>query len=179
MPRILLIDDEPPARNFLRQALAEHPAVTIVGEAGTVTEARAQLARADYDLVLLDIQLRGGTGFDLVPSVRAGARIIFVTAYDQHALRAFAANALDYLLKPVDPARLAEALQRADATGEIASRAPWPALAPSDLVQVKIGAGTTRFIPLATIALITTADNYTELTLADGARHFVRRSLRS
>ena len=70
MPRILLIDDEPAARQFLRLALADHPAAEIAGEAGTMNEARVQLARADYDLVLLDIQLRGGSGFDLVPCVR-------------------------------------------------------------------------------------------------------------
>jgi two-component system LytT family response regulator len=173
--RVLLIDDEPPAREFLRLALAEHPAVHIVGEAGTINEARAQLARPDYDLVLLDIQLRGGSGFDLAPSVRPEARIVFVTAYDQHALRAFAVNALDYLLKPVDPVRLAESLLRASSS----LRGPAPSLAPEDIVHVKTGTGTTRFIPLASIALITTCDNYTELTLADGARHFVRRTLKS
>jgi two-component system, LytTR family, response regulator len=175
MSRILLIDDESSARHFLRLALAEHPLTTIVGEAGTMNEARAQLARPDYDLVLLDIQLRGGTGFDLVPLVRAEARIIFVTAYDQHALRAFAVNALDYLLKPVDPARLAESLQRAADP----LRASPAGLQVGDIVHVKTGYGTTRFIPLASITVITTSDNYTELTLADGARHFVRRTLKS
>lgn len=173
--RILLIDDEPSARQFLRLALAEHPAAEIVGEAGTMNEARAQLARADYDLVFLDIQMRGGSGFDLAPAVRPEARIVFVTAFDQHALRAFTVNALDYLLKPVDPARLAESLHRAAHV----QRAPTPAFAPDDVVQVKTGSGTTRFIPLASIALITTSDNYTELTLADSARHFVRRTLKS
>lgn len=179
MTRILLIDDEPSARHFLRLALEEHPGVAIAGEAGTMIEARTLLCRIDYDLVLLDIQLRGGTGFDLVPDVRAEARVIFVTAYDQHALRAFTVNALDYLLKPVDPARLAEALERASESIRPAARLPLPGFGPDDIVHVKTGAGTTRFIPLASIAVITTADNYTELTLADGARHFVRRPLKS
>jgi two-component system LytT family response regulator len=173
--KILVIDDEPSARQFLRLALADHAAAEIVGEAGTINEARVQLARTDYDLVLLDIQLRGGSGFDLVPAVRPEARIVFVTAYDQHALRAFTVNALDYLVKPVDPARLAEALQRAST-----SLRPDPrAFTPEDVVHVKTGSGTTRFIPVRSIALITSSDNYTELTLADGARHFVRRTLKS
>ena len=107
--------------------------------------------------------------------MRAEARIVFVTAYDRHALRAFAVNALDYLMKPVDPARLAEALQRASG----ALRAPAAGFTPDDIVQVKTGAGTLRFIPVGSIALVTTCDNYTELTLADGARHFVRRTLKS
>lgn len=190
MLRILLIDDEPPARDFLRQALAEHSGTTIVGEAATIVEARTQLARADYDVVFLDIQLRGGTGFDLVPDVRAGARIIFATSYDRYALRAFTVNALDYLLKPIDPVRLAEALSRlAPPSGSVSplpapaaqlpAPSPPPPLAATDILHVKTGAGTTRFVPLASVAIITTSDNYTELTLATGARHFVRRTLTS
>lgn len=191
MLRILLIDDEPPARDFLRQALAEHSGTAIVGEAGTIVEARAQLARPDYDVVFLDIQLRGGTGFDLVPDVRAGARIIFATSYDRYALRAFTVNALDYLLKPIDPVRLAEALSRLAPPSASVSPLPAPAappsapsspplrFAPTDILHVKTGAGTTRFVPLASVAIITTSDNYTELTLANGARHFVRRTLTS
>jgi two-component system LytT family response regulator len=191
MLRILLIDDEPPARDFLRQALADHPGTLVVGEAGTIVEARTQLARPDYDLVFLDIQLRGGNGFDLVPDVRAGARIIFATSYDRYALRAFTVNALDYLLKPIDPVRLVEALSRlAPPSGSI-SPLPVPAappsavspqtlpLAPTDILHVKTGAGTMRFVPLASVAIISTSDNYTELTLATGARHFVRRTLTS
>lgn len=172
---ILLIDDEPAARQFLRLALADYPATAVVGEAGTINEARVQLARTDYDLVLLDIQLRGGSGFDLTPFIRPEARIVFVTAYDEHALRAFAVNALDYLVKPIDPARLGEALARASTSLSPAATG----FTPEDIVHVKTGSGTTRFIPVASIALITTNDNYTEITLADGARHFVRRTLKS
>eukprot|EP01031_Cornospumella_fuschlensis_P002408 gene2408-3014_t len=75
-------------------------------------EAESRLRAGDYDLVFLDIELRGGTGFDLVPLVRPEARIVFVTAHDQFAIRAFEINALDYLLKPVRATRLAEALRR-------------------------------------------------------------------
>src|SRR2546423_10649622 len=114
MLRALLIDDEPPARADLRERLAAHPRVTIVDEAGTLARARALLACDDYDLVFLDIQLRGGSGFDLVPDVRPEARIVFVTAFNDHAVRAFDVNALDYLLKPVQPARLAASLARLD-----------------------------------------------------------------
>jgi two-component system LytT family response regulator len=176
--RVLLIDDEPPARAFLREVLAELPGVVVAGEAGTMDEARAQLARPAYDLVLLDVQLRGGTGFDLVPLVRPGARVVFATSHDRFAVRAFTVNALDYLLKPIDPARLAEAIARA-APPAAPGALPAPALAAGDLVHIKTGAGTTRFIPLAAIATVTACDNYTEVTLADGARHLVRRTLAS
>src|SRR4051812_48452693 len=101
MPNALIIDDEPPARTVLRALLAAHAGTTIIGEAGTMRAARELLEEADYSLVFLDIQLRGGSGFDLVPLVRAGAAVIFVTAHDEHALRAFEVNAIDYLLKPV------------------------------------------------------------------------------
>src|SRR4051812_3009110 len=105
MPRALLIDDEALARDALRVLLEGHPEVKIAGTAATVGQGRTLLARDDYDIVFLDIQLRGGSGFDLVPHVRPGAQIIFVTAHDEHALRAFEVNALDYLLKPVRPER--------------------------------------------------------------------------
>src|SRR4051812_29748172 len=112
MTRCLIVDDELSARDGLRWLLSAHPAYVIVGEAATFDEALAQLARQDYDLVFLDIQLVGGNGFDLVPHVRRGARIVFVTAFDRHALRAFEVNAVDYLLKPVSPERFAASLAR-------------------------------------------------------------------
>src|SRR3954466_5047030 len=98
MPKALLIDDEISARTDLRALLAAHRNVTILGEAALVSDARALLRRGGYALVFLDIQLLGATGFELVPEVQPGARIIFVTAHDRFALRAFEANALDYLL---------------------------------------------------------------------------------
>lgn len=196
MNRALLIDDEPPARDILRALLADHPAITIAAEAGTLQTARTALARDDYDLVFLDIQLRGGTGFDLVPHVRPGARIIFVTAYDQHALRAFQVNALDYLLKPVDPARLAESLRRVASPSAVDHQratpssslvapdaplaSPPPPLNVADRVLVKLGAGNERFLPLADIRTISSAENYSELLVgADGERLFVRKTMKA
>ena len=125
MLHILLIDDEASARADLRGKLAAHPGVTIVGEAATLRAARALLASADYDLVFLDVQLVGGESFLLVPEVRSGASIVFATAHDRYAVRAFESNAVDYLLKPIDPARLTEALRRATvahATGVLRTR---------------------------------------------------------
>ena len=101
----VIIDDELPARRDLRTLLAAHPAIEIVGEAALFAQARTLLREAVYDLVFLDVQLIGGLGFDLVPDVRPEARIIFVTAHDRFALRAFEVNALDYLLKPLNAAR--------------------------------------------------------------------------
>ncbi len=176
MPKALLIDDEPPACAALRTLLRDHPDVTVAGEAGTIAEARAALARPDYDVVFLDIQLRGGTGFDLVPLVRPGARIIFVTAYDEHALRAFDANALDYLMKPVAPERLAAALSR---LGTPPAPATGP-LRPDDRVLLKLGGGSERFVHLADIRLVASNENYSEVAVgAAGERLLVRRTMKS
>ena len=160
-----------------------HPEVTILAEAATLRSARALLARIDYDLVFLDIQLVGGNAFDLVPDVRAGARIVFVTAYDTYALRAFEINALDYLLKPVTPERLAEALRRLgnaaaasdESTAEIP---PGPALRLDDTVYLRSGLRA-RFAPVADISVIAARDNYSEVQLADGAKVFLRKSLKA
>ena len=175
MPRALLIDDEPPARDILRALLAAHADVVVTAEAGTLASAREALACDDYDLVFLDIQLRGGTGFDLVPHVRAGAKIIFVTAFDSHALRAFEVNALDYLLKPVAPQRLAHALARLE-------QPPAPSALPlttDDRVLLKLGSGQERFVLLTDIRLLASCENYSEVTLAGGEHFLVRKTMKA
>ncbi|HSI08338.1 MAG TPA: response regulator [Rariglobus sp.] len=176
MPRAILIDDEPPARDILRALLAAHPDVVVTAEAGTLASAREVLGRNDYDLVFLDIQLRGGTGFDLVDHVRPGTRIIFVTAYDRHALRAFEVNALDYLLKPIDPARLSQALARL-----ILPAGPAPAgpLGPEDRLFLKLGSGHERLVRLAEIRLVCSCENYSEIALGDGKRLLVRKTMKA
>ncbi len=163
MLRALLIEDETTARADLRAKLAAHPEVTILAEAATMRGARTLLARTDYDLVLLDIQLIGGNSFDLVPDVRPGARIIFVTAYDTYAMRAFEINALDYLLKPVVPARLAEALRRATPPPDPhAEDAAGPALHLNDRVYLRSGLRA-RFAVVGDIGVIAAHDNYQSL----------------
>jgi two-component system LytT family response regulator len=178
----LLIDDEPLARLELRRLLKAHPAVAVAGEAGTLAEARTRLQQSDYDLVFLDIQLRGGNAFDLVADIRPEARVIFVTAYDRYAVRAFEVNALDYLLKPVAAPRLAAALERAAAARGPANPAAAPApplpLARDDRVLVKIGPSL-RFIELAAIGAIRSCENYTELLLLNGEKPLVLRSLKA
>lgn len=188
MLRALLIDDEPGARADLRQLLAAHAAaVEIIAEAETMDEAEAVLARSDYDLVFLDVQLRGGTGFDLVPRIRLEARIVFVTAHDTYAMHAFEVNALDYLLKPIAPERLAEAVTRSVAAFANASRrgtdepdnesSPSP-LQPNDIIYLRTGTNG-RFVPLLQISAIDAEQNYSAARLADGSQFLVRRTLKS
>lgn len=122
--RALIVDDEPPARRWLRSLLANHPEVEIVDEAESVRSAREKVLVVQPDLVFLDIQMPPATGFDLLPHLPAETQIIFVTAYDSFAVKAFDANALDYLLKPVNPDRLAEAVARLQQAYEANQRRP-------------------------------------------------------
>ncbi len=113
--RVLIVDDEEPARRKIRRLLSGETDVEIVGEAATGTEAIEAIRRLTPDLVFLDVQIPPPNGFGIIDALgRDNAPdVIFVTAFDEHALRAFEVRALDYLLKPVTPARLREALDRA------------------------------------------------------------------
>ncbi|MCL4813345.1 MAG: LytTR family DNA-binding domain-containing protein [Vicinamibacteraceae bacterium] len=117
MIRILLVDDEQPARDRLRHLLQAHADVEIVGEADDGEQALEQVAELHPDLVLLDIQMPGCSGLDVAASIGGGPRVVFCTAFDQHAVDAFELHAIDYLLKPVSRARLAVALDRVRAQG--------------------------------------------------------------
>ncbi len=111
--RVILVDDEELARLELRRLLAHHSDVEIVGEADGASSAEEMLIRVRPDLVFLDIKMPGRSGFDLLSILTAPLpRIVFVTAYDTFALRAFDVNAMDYLLKPVHPERLGQTLER-------------------------------------------------------------------
>ena len=112
----LIVDDEESARERLRRMLAVHPAIQVVGEARDGLEAVQKIEALQPDLLFLDIELPGLTGFEVLQSVPPDIPlplVIFVTGYDQHALAAFDANALAYLLKPIEPDRLAQAVDRA------------------------------------------------------------------
>ena len=111
--KAILIDDERLARAELRLLLSAHPEIEIVGEADSVTSGLKLIEETHPDVIFLDINLRGESGFDLLEALPLPhPHVIFSTAYDEYALRAFEVNALDYLLKPVHPERLAAALER-------------------------------------------------------------------
>lgn len=113
--KVLIVDDEPVARRGLRKQLAALPGITCVGECGGRDAAIAAIVERSPDVVLLDIQLGRATAFEIIEEVGVDAMplVVFVTAYDRHALKAFEVHALDYVLKPVEPERLREALDRA------------------------------------------------------------------
>jgi two-component system LytT family response regulator len=110
--KVLIIDDERLARVELRKMLADFSGIEVLGEAANVQEAKQKIEELDPDLIFLDIQMPGKTGFDLLAELESTPQVIFTTAYDEYALKAFDVNALDYLLKPIDPKRLAEAINK-------------------------------------------------------------------
>jgi two-component system LytT family response regulator/two-component system response regulator LytT len=113
--RALLVDDEAPARSELRYLLATHPEVEVVGEAASASEALKLAAAVPYDVVFIDIEMPGLSGLDagrLVHGRPSVPQLVFVTAHEKYAIEAFAVEALDYLLKPVDPERLAQVVRR-------------------------------------------------------------------
>ena len=110
--KAIIIDDERLARLELRKLLQDFPEVEVVDEAANAEEGIAKIESQSPDLIFLDIQMPGKTGFDMLSSLERSPNVIFTTAYDEYALKAFEVNALDYLLKPIEPKRLADAIQK-------------------------------------------------------------------
>lgn len=108
----IVIDDERLARNELKKMLGEYPEIEIIGEATNADEGIKLIEELAPDLIFLDIQMPAKTGFDLLAELETVPSVIFTTAHDEYALRAFEVNALDYLLKPIDPKRLSDAIQK-------------------------------------------------------------------
>ena len=164
--KAILIDDERLARVELRRLLSAHPEVDIAGEAQNSAEALALIAGVSPDLLFLDIQMPGANGFDLLDQLSDVPQVIFTTAFDEYAIKAFEVNALDYLLKPIAPERLAAALQRAV-----------PREAPKRLSQVFVRDGDRCWIVrIPEIFLLESEGNYTRLHFSH-ERPLIRRSL--
>lgn len=171
--RILIVDDERPARDKLRRMLELEPGITAIGEARDGVEALERLPSFAPDVLLLDIQMPEISGLDVAASLPAPAPlVVFVTAYDEYALRAFDANAIDYLLKPYDQPRLQRTLRRVRERLGASAPANTPAASPERLpaiTQLLVPErGGTRIVKVEQIQWIETADNYVVLHTADG-----------
>jgi two-component system LytT family response regulator len=174
MIRTLLIDDEQPARERLKQLLSAHPDIDVVGEAGDGIEAAERIAQHAPDLILLDIQMPGASGLDVAASLgRPRPCVIFCTAFDQYAVDAFELSALDYLLKPVNRARLSAALDkvRASTAAGASSRdrvleklAQTPGLAPTRFLARR--GARFRIVAAAEVVAFTFVDGVTHLLTA-------------
>ncbi len=156
----MIIDDEPPARRELRRLLAEFPWIEIVGEAGNVAQAADLMESLSPELLFLDIQMPGGSGFDLLARLEHLPQVVFTTAHDEHAVRAFEVNALDYLLKPIDPARLAASMARVKSANAEMVLQPGTVL---EQLFVRDGPQC-WFVPLREVRLLTSEGNYVRLS---------------
>lgn len=174
----VIVDDERLARSALNKLLTERNDVEVLGQASNVTEAAALVQELDPDVIFLDVQMPGGSGFELFERAAPSAHVIFVTAYDQHALRAFEVNALDYLLKPVTPEGIARALSRIPSNQDVPT--PSTAEAPlvlDDIVCLHDGQGM-KFVAVRDISFITAADDYSDVHLRDGRTVLSNTSLK-
>lgn len=172
----LLVDDERLARSELRRLLAAHPDVVVAGEAKNADEAEARLGELAIDLLFLDIQMPGATGFDLLERLERVPLVVFTTAYDAFAVRAFEVNAFDYLLKPVRPERLAQTLDRLRTTWAASRQAGEMRVTPGR-VFVRDGERCWLVDP-AEIMLLEAEGNYTRLHFGPN-RALVARPLQS
>jgi two-component system, LytTR family, response regulator len=166
--KALIIDDERLARVELRRLLAVHPEVEIAGEARNAREAQALIAELEPELLFLDIQMPGATGFDLLADLEDTPQVIFTTAFDEYAVRAFEVNALDYLMKPIAPERLAGALTRVNRQTN-----------GKRLEQVFVRDGERCwFVRVLEIFLLESEGNYTRVYFGN-ERPLIRRSLQA
>ncbi len=168
--KAIIVDDERLARNELRRLLAEFTEVEIVDEAANVDEGVEKIRQHDPDVVFLDIQMPGKTGFDLLEELDRSPRVIFTTAYDEYAIKAFEFNALDYLLKPIEPARLAEAIKKIKGEKkedeELELKLVSKSLKADDQVFVKDG-DRCWFVKLEEVRLFESEGNYVRLFFRD------------
>ncbi len=180
--KTIVVDDERLARREMERLLAPYPQIELVGEAGTVDEAAALVNQHDPDLVFLDIQLVGETGFQLLEKVEVTFQLVFVTAFDEYALRAFDVNAMDYLLKPVNPKRLAKTMERIlqarqPGHGQDQATEPTQRLKYDDTLFERVN-DSLKVLKLKDIAAITAEGDYTRIHGSDGTTSLVTRSLK-
>lgn len=177
--KALVVDDERLARSELRRLIGAFPEIAVAGEAANAAQARAQIAALKPDLIFLDVQMPGETGMELLASLEPPVpHVIFTTAYDEFAVQAFELNALDYLLKPVDPARFAAAIEKLRSKSvSVAPARPVARerLAAEDKVFVREG-DRCWFVEVKAIRLLESEGNYTRVHF-DGAQPQLFRSL--
>jgi two-component system, LytTR family, response regulator len=166
--KALIIDDERLARVELKRLLSPHKEINIVGEAVNVDDAMNKIAELSPDLIFLDIQMPGKNGFELLEELDSVPTVIFTTAYDEYALKAFEYNALDYLLKPIEPKRLEETIKKVIERNrkDTAASLEQPVLNEEDQIFVKDGEKC-WFVKLSTIRLMESEGNYVRLYFED------------
>jgi len=173
--KALIVDDEPLARKDLISILSEFNQIQIIGEADSIDTAKEQIVIHTPDLIFLDIQMPGESGFDLLEFISSETEIIFVTAYDEYAFRAFEVNALDYLLKPVDGERIKQAIDRIYQSSQTKNKSN-EKLEYADCLFLKLN-NSYDFLRINKILTIAAADDYSEIYTNDGNKKLVFKKM--
>ena len=172
----LIVDDERLARKELISMLQEFKNIEIIGEADSVSSAAKTVSELNPDVIFLDIQMPGGSGFELLDRIDIRSKVIFVTAFDEFAIRAFEVNALDYLLKPVNPERLKAALERLEMDEETSVK-ELKKLKYDDVLFILLNTQY-KFIKVKDIISIKSAGDYTEIISAGGKNGITLKTMK-
>ncbi len=173
--RTIIVDDEWLVREELKMLLGDYPELIVVGEAANVPQAVELIHRTAPEVIFLDIQMPGASGFDLLERAEINAKIVFVTAYDQYALKAFEVNALDYLLKPIQKDRLAKTIQRL-VSSDISGAGPRKKVSYDDVIYIVVN-GSLKFIKLPLLRCIVAEGNYSYIYYKGRTRDLVSKTL--
>lgn len=177
--KALIVDDEPYARGELAEMLIPHANVELVGDAGNLTDAISLIEHHHPDVVFLDIEMNGENGFELLDKTEYEFKTVFVTAYNQYAIRAFEVNAIDYLLKPVMPERLAKTIQKLaeQIAADKEQESTLPALTMDDRLLLTLNRKMS-FIKLDDIKCILAAGDYSEIVTVQNDKALVQKKMK-
>ena len=175
--KALVVDDEQLARKALISLIKDYPDIEIAGEAEDVKQAIALIASHQPDLLFLDIQMPGKSGFDLLNEVNYQGKVIFITAYDEYALRAFEINALDYLMKPISPKRFKLAMDRLSEQDEMKAVPLKQNLQYNDRLFLLMGKHMV-FLKISSIIYIQAEGDYTQVITSDGRKGLILKSMK-
>lgn len=174
--KAIIVDDEELSRSDLKALLTQFPSVEVIGEAENIRTAAEIVEKLNPDLIFLDIQFPGESGFELLEKTDTQAKIVFVTAFDEFAIRAFEVNAQDYLLKPVNPERLKLTLEHLETDQPIAETEMLP-FNYDDSIFLELN-NKYHFLKVNTIIIITSAGNYSEIVTSQGLNGLTSKSMR-
>jgi len=171
----MIVDDEWLAREELKTMLTQYPDIKVIAEAANVSQAIEVLRTTKPDVIFLDIQMPGATGFELLERAEINSEIIFITAYDQYAIKAFEVNALDYLLKPINKQRLTKTIDRLFSHERTTSKNK-PNYTYDDVVYVIVN-GSVKFIKISRLRCISAEGNYSFIYYDDRNKELVTKTL--
>ena len=173
--KAIIVDDERLARQALKEILKSYSSIEVIDEANNVDNAVELIKKLNPDVIFLDIQMPGETGFDLFDKVEINSKVIFVTAYDEFALRAFEVNALDYLLKPVEPKRLMQAISKLEHKKAVNIKTK-KCFEYEDKILISLNSRM-KFLKISTIKSVTSCGDYTQVHIDSGLIQTVNISM--